>query len=137
VQALIFTGITQAIVLAFRETLLLLGNIYSIGAWTEGSSFVTSIILAIFVGICFSIFANKNWLHKRLWKWGRLTQRTSYPSEWYSALTQEQRYVVLHLDGDRRLCGWPCEWPDHSDSGHFVLINAAWILDDGTEWWSL
>jgi hypothetical protein len=130
VQALIFTGIIQAIVLAFRELLFLLGNICALGAWSDSSSFVASVIWAIFIGVCFSALANKNWCHKWLRKWG-MTQRTSFPSEWFSAFSQEQRYIVLHLVGNRRLYGWPYEWPDHCDSGHFVLMDAEWLSDDG------
>lgn len=26
--------------------------------------------------------------------------------------------------------GWPEEWPDSGDSGHFVMCHASWMLDD-------
>jgi hypothetical protein len=25
--------------------------------------------------------------------------------------------------------GWPAEWPNYPDQGHFVLENAKWLLD--------
>ena len=66
VQALIFTGIVQVIVLAFRKVMLLLGNVFSIGVWTDNVFFVVSILWAVIVGTCFSLFANKDWCHRWL-----------------------------------------------------------------------
>jgi hypothetical protein len=141
VQALIFTAIIQAIVLVFKGVFLLLGKIYTFSEWNDNASFVFSIILAIVLGLVVSLFANKDWFHKFLrgdFKWskclkkiGGITKRTSYPSEWFSAFNEEQKYVVLHLDGDRRLYGWPREWPDHPDSGYFVIEKPYWLLDNG------
>lgn len=139
VQALIFTGIIQVFVLAFREVALVLGNVVSIGIWTDNVFFVVSILWAVVVGACFSLFANKDWCHKWLrqstwFKWfGGVTRRTSYPSEWFSVFDQEPRYVVLHLMGNRRLYGWPFAWPDHPDSGHFVMMEPKWLLNDGND----
>ena len=37
----------------------------------------------------------------------------------------------MHLSDGRRLYGWPEEWPDHSDAGHFLMDQPEWLLDDG------
>ena len=118
-----------------------MGKIHIFGEWSDNISFVSSIILAIILGLIFSLFANKDWFHKFLRgdyklskclkKFGGITKRTSYPSEWFSAFNEEQKYIILHLGGDRRLYGWPREWPDHPDSGHFVIEKPKWLLDDG------
>jgi hypothetical protein len=129
VQALIFTGIVQVISLGFRELMFLVGAKCCLGVWTDNSSFVTSITVAIFFGLVFSASANNNWIHPWLQKW-RITKQPSYPSEWFSAFTENQRYVVLHLTGSRRILGWPYEWPNRCDSGHFVLMDASWLSDD-------
>jgi hypothetical protein len=131
VQALIFTGILQAAVLIFRELMFLLGGICRLGEWTDNVSFVTSIVFAIPFGLLCSASANGNWLHPLLQKW-RITKQPSYPSEWFSALAGNPRYVVLHLTGSRRIFGWPYEWPNHCDSGHFVLTDASWLSDDNS-----
>lgn len=139
VQALVFTGIVRVIVLAFQEVILLLGNVFCIGTWTDNVFFIVSILWAVIIGACFSLFANKDWCHRwlRQSKWfgrfGGVTRRTSYPSEWFSVFDQEPRHVVLHLSGNRRLHGWPFAWPDHPDSGHFVMMEPKWLLDDGTD----
>ena len=38
----------------------------------------------------------------------------------------------LHLKGERRLFGWPFDWPDQADSGHFVIMEPEWVLDDNS-----
>lgn len=134
VQALIFTGIVQAVVLPLSWGFLLVGNILSIGVWTTDVAFVWSVFFAVLLGTLFSLCANKDWFHgflRNLKLFGRIeaiTTRTSYPSEWFSAFSHEKRYVVLHLTGERRLYGWPYEWPDAPDSGHFVIVEPEWLL---------
>ncbi len=66
----------------------------------------------------------------RLWRW-KITNGSSFPSEWYKTFANEKRWVILHLSGKRRLCGWPSDWPDHSDSGYFAITHPEWLLDDG------
>jgi hypothetical protein len=139
VQALIFTGIVQAIVLVIQGTLLFLGHqVLSLGPWTDGRAYVLSIVVAILLGVVVALFANKDWFHTflREYKWfkkiGGVTTRTSYPSEWFSALSRDKRYVVLHLKGERRLFGWPFEWPDQADAGHFAIMEPEWVLDDNS-----
>jgi len=140
IQALIFTGIVQAIVLLIRGTMLLLGDVYILGIWTDDRAFVVSIVVAILLGLVVARIANNDSFHrflrdskllKRL-KLDGTTTRTSFPSEWFSAFHQDKRYVVLHLKGERRLFGWPYEWPDQPDSGHFVIMEPEWVLNDNT-----
>ena len=39
-------------------------------------------------------------------------------------------YVVLHLHGQRRLYGWPEEWPSRPDEGHFRIAEGEWLVGD-------
>ena len=131
IQALIFTAFTQALVIPLGSGLKMVGNRYfSLGNWDKDAAFITSVIIACGLGLCFSVCANKNFLHKRLADW--ITKRTSHPSEWFSAFNTDKRYIYLHLTGGRRLFCWPTEWPDHPGVGHFVVEEAEWILDDNT-----
>ncbi|MDA1014746.1 MAG: DUF6338 family protein [Planctomycetota bacterium] len=130
VQALIFTGITHVCVIVIRWIALTVGE--SVGAttiWTDNAALVLSFVAALVLGVGSAAIANTNCLHSRI-PW--ITKRTSYPSEWFSTFNQDKRWIVLHLDGGRRLYGWPYEWPDQPDSGHFVMMEAAWLLDDNT-----
>ena len=38
---------------------------------------------------------------------------------------------MLHLKDGRRLYGWPREWPNQHDKGHFYIQEPSWILEDG------
>jgi hypothetical protein len=36
--------------------------------------------------------------------------------------------IILDLRDERRIMGWPAEWPNDPEKGHFVLENAAWLI---------
>ena len=62
-----------------------------------------------------------------------ITKETSYSSEWFGEFSRNVTYVILHLDDERRIYGWPVEWPSSPKKGHFSLVQAAWIADDDEE----
>lgn len=128
IQALIFTVFTKILVNGIRAVLLAACPCVSFGAWSANVELAWNIVAAVFIGLIFTWFANNNKLHT--WLLRRITTRTSYPSEWFSAFSQLKRYVYLHLTSGRRLYGWPEEWPDEPGKGHFRLAQAEWILDD-------
>ncbi|MCH8047291.1 MAG: hypothetical protein IID44_26625 [Planctomycetes bacterium] len=133
VQALIFTVIVHALTTVARWSLILVGVVRGMGSWTPDVNLVCSIIFALCIGVGFAIIANHNILHERLGRLG-ITRRTSFPHEWFSAFSRHgMRYIVLHLKNGRRLQGWPEEWPDHADSGHFVIAEPKWLLKDNSE----
>jgi len=121
------------------------GDFVAVGVWTQQVEFATSVLVAAAVGLVLAGLANNDslqeWLRSRTltfrkkkpeyeWSW---TWRTSFPSEWYSAFSRREQYVVLHLADDRRLYGFPEEWPDQSDAGHFVITEAEWLVDGDGE----
>lgn len=85
-------------------------------------------LVATLLGTIAAGLANTNKLHDAVPDW--ITKRTSFPSEWFSAFQRTKAFVYLHLRDGRRIWGWPEEWPDHPDSGHFVLMQPEWVLDD-------
>jgi hypothetical protein len=125
VQALIFTILVQAIVFVIKSALLFVGRYTYIAIWDESSSLMWSIICAILLGGVFSYFANNDKLHVILRKWN-ITKESSYPSEWFGAFLNVT-YVVLHLRDERRLYGWPLEWPSEPTNGHFLITDAVWL----------
>lgn len=150
IQALIFTVIIKSIVTLLRFALEAAGQFLQFGAWSNDVELVWSVVLALMLGLLFARLCNHNSVHEwlRRWEWwtqkrqnSRLkwlfpfewhwTSRTSYPSEWFSVFTREKRHVILHLNGGRRIYGWPEEWPDQSDRGHFVILAPSWLLDSG------
>ena len=128
VQALIFTIFVQALVFSIKKGLFFVGSKWPIFIWNGHSNLLWSIVSAILIGIFFSFFANNDKIHKKLREWG-FTRETSYPSEWFGAFLKNITYVVLHLDGERRLYGWPIEWPSEPEKGHFVLVQACWLTE--------
>lgn len=125
VQALIFTIFVQAMVFFSKATLFLFGRYYYIAVWDNSSSLIWSIACAILFGFLFSYYANNDKLHK-IFRDKGITRQSSYASEWFSAFLNVT-YVVLHLNDERRLYGWPLEWPSEPHKGHFLMTDAAWL----------
>lgn len=130
VQALIFTVVIQAVVVGLQTSLIELGTRFgSLGIWSEQTRIGWSLIVAGFLGGFVAWVDNRDLLHASLRRLG-ITHQTSFSSEWYGALCQADGYIVLHLSGQRRLYGWPEEWPNVPDRGHFVITEAEWLVDE-------
>jgi hypothetical protein len=133
VQALIFTVLVQAAVALTKIGLLAVGKRWFVwGKWDSDSPLIWSVVLAFFIGTVVSFIANSGYLHALLQNMG-ITRRTSYPGEWYSAFYRYKRYCVLYLKCGRRLQGWPEEWPDQCDRGHFLIQDPKWVLELGEQ----
>ena len=133
VQALIYSFIVSALVVVVEPLLLLAGRFVRIGMWDHSAEVVPSAILAIALGLLLSFFMTNDAFFRQARRLG-MTSRTPYPSEWYGAfVARPPRYVVLHLDGGRRITGYPIEWPTEPTSGHFKLTDAAWLDDQNNE----
>ena len=129
IQALIFTAIIQAIATPLPSSVRVAE--VSLGAgvswdplWSTG--------LAVLIALVVVLVVNHDLLHGPLRKL-RVTRETSHSSEWYSAFAAHETYVVLHLTGQRRLYGWPTEWPGDPARGHFRITEAAWLTDEGRQ----
>jgi hypothetical protein len=133
VQALIFTLIIQALVSLLGFVFKLVGtHWFTIGDWDVKARSAWSTIVAIALGLASCYLANSDKLHVWLRDRG-ITRQTSFPSEWYSAFSTKPRYVVLHLVDNRRLYGWPAEWPSEPTQGQFVIEGPSWIDEKGNE----
>ena len=127
IQALIFTIIGQALTAVF---FLYVRLTREQPQWTKYYEFVSSVLVAIVLGLVVAVVSNTDVLH-RLLRYLKVTKETSYPSEWYSAFSRhDDCYVVLHLNGERRLYGWPEEWPSRPEEGHFRIAEGEWLVDD-------
>jgi hypothetical protein len=107
-----------------------LGQYWTVGAWSEQSALLCSTLTALLLGILFSYLANNDRVH-RLARYFGITRETSYASQWFRTFFHRITYVVLHLKDERRLYGWPIEWPSDPSRGHFVLEDVSWLLADG------
>lgn len=129
VQALIYSFIVGALVAIAEPLLLLAGQFVRLGTWDHSAEVIASAVLALALGFLLSFFTKNDAFFRQARRLG-LTSRTPFPSEWYGAFAaRPPRYVVLHLEGGRRITGYPIEWPTEPASGHFKLTDAAWLDD--------
>ena len=129
VQALVFTTLGQA---AAGIARWLAGLRWPGYEWPAGLELAVSVSGAMGIALLAVYIANHDTMH-RLLRWAGVTHETSYPSEWYSAFVEHAGcYVVLYLNGNRRLYGWPMEWPGSAQNGHFRIGEPVW-LDGGPQ----
>jgi hypothetical protein len=128
VIALIYTIIINALVEIAGIVFIVIGNLFTIGEWNQLSKTACSIIIAVCIGLLWSYIYNNDMIHKCL-RMLKITKKTSYPSEWYGTFTETKTFIVLELKDGRRIMGWPKEWPDSPQQGHFVLEEAKWLVD--------
>lgn len=124
--ALVFTIITQSICQGIVELLrVFFGQDYL--SWSIPYPPLLSFTIAALLAVLLAFANGKDFLHRLLRKL-KITRETSFPSEWYSAFYQHQNcFVILHLDGERRIFGWPEDWPSHPNDGHLKLSDAEWL----------
>jgi len=132
IQALIFTLLVKAALIVVRASLFLIGKRLRIGDWNSDIELLWSISLAFLVGILFSYLANTDHFH-RLIRYFGISRETSYPSEWFGAFLKNVTYVVLQLKDERRIYGWPMDWPSLPKTGYFTLREASWLDKDNNE----
>ncbi len=130
IQALIFTMVGQAITAVIVPVFgAPVGNV----AGAENREFALSLIVSIALALIAAWVLNRDAAHRVLRRIG-ITKETSYPSEWYSTFARHAKcYVVLHMKGQRRLYGWPEEWPSHPDEGHFRIAKGEWLESEENE----
>lgn len=130
-EALLFTAAVQPILLVVEGGSTWVGvHLFSIGPWTDKGAFVLSVILGLAVGSVAGTAANHDVVHRYLRRF-KLTKQTSFPSEWYRQQFCEERWMILTMRNGDRLRGWPREFPNSPDRGHFSLRHAAWLLTNG------
>ncbi len=126
IQALIFTLLIRAGVTCVRGVLVVIGRKAAMGVWTTDIELLWSITIAFLLGILFSYLANTDHFHRIVRHFG-ITRETSFPSEWFGAFLKNITYVVLQLKDERRIYGWPMDWPSSPKIGYFTLREASWL----------
>jgi uncharacterized membrane protein len=132
IQALIYSFIINAVVAFIGIVSVLCGKIVQWGSWNATTEVIVSAVIAILFGIGLAYFTTNDSFFAFARKIG-ITSRTPYPSEWYGAFASKPATIVLHLQGDRRIQGYPLEWPTEPTVGHFRLTLAAWLDDANVE----
>lgn len=126
-QVFIFTVIVQVatrLVLWKRDTEI------TVPVSGNTAGIAVSVLIAIVAGLFAAWLWNKDLPHSWLRKL-KLTRQSSYRSAQYSAFAFHTNcYLVLHLKGERRLFGWPREWPSRPDDQHFLIEECEWLEDE-------
>ena len=126
VHALAFTMVGQLIAGSIQLLATALG---ASDPWPASLEIIVPTLSAVAVALLTAYLSNKDFTHKAFRRIG-LTRETANPA-WYSSFANNTDcYVVLHLKDERRLFGWPEEWPSHPGQGHFRIKEAIWLDDD-------
>lgn len=124
VQALVFTMVGQLIAVGIQQLTILLG---AGSPWPSNLEIIVPTLSAVAFALIV-VYASNNDIPHRLLRLTRLTRENSYASEWYfSFVRNADCYVVLHLKDERRLYGWPEDWPKLPGQGHFRIIEGEWL----------
>ncbi len=131
ILALIFTAIVQAVEVALDA------RVSWNPLWSMGTAVVVALIVVLAVNndIAHSILRRLTRLFRKLPRMGQfsITRQNSYASVWDSSFARyDGCYVVLHLTGQRRLYGWPDEWPSDPERGHFRITQGEWLTYGGS-----
>jgi Family of unknown function (DUF6338) len=130
VEALVFNLPVQLCVMLESAAALRLGKNLNLGTWSKTSELAAATLTAVVLGSLFAYLANCDRCH-RLARHLQITRETSYPSQWFSTFAQNERtWVVLQLKDERRLYGWPDEWPSSPTGGHFRLSSPSWLIEN-------
>ncbi|MEJ5903836.1 DUF6338 family protein [Pseudomonas kermanshahensis] len=133
VQALVFTFVIHGAVVGIGVLFIWIGDHgFDFGYWDKKAVSIWSFVVAVVLGLASGYLARNDSLHSLL-RTIKLTSKTSHPTEWYSAFSQHKRFVVLNLVDERRIYGWPMEWPSEPTQGQFVIFEPSWLADDGSE----
>lgn len=131
VQALIFTFLIHVAVTIVKYICMYVGERWwSVGVWDKPVEAIWAVALAVLIGLTFVYFSTTDKLHSMLRRMN-ITRETSYPSEWFNCFRDSNNFIVLHLRDERRLLGWPREWPSSPIKGQFVLELPAWLDEKG------
>lgn len=131
-QAIVFSFVIKVLIVPEKWALLWVGQYWSLRSWNAEAALLSATLTAVAFGLASAYFANNDKVYE-LARRCRLTKRTAYPSEWYGAFARLPQYVVLHLKDERRISGWPLQWPSDPLQGHFELSDAAWLDSKNSE----
>ena len=89
--------------------------------------------LAMVLGVAYAACINHNWLTV-LFRWLRLSERSSRSSVWNDTFPDIQGFVQVGLSSGRSVIGWIRKYSDEDDAYELFLQEAAWIDDKGNEY---
>jgi len=128
IQALICTTFINLAMKPIEFFALWLGEFYSLGHWTNITSSIYSIGIAIVVGLALANACNHDRIFSRARKWGITTKASMSESIHLFKAYGGDGVVIQMLDG-RRLMGYIVAFPTSESSGIFLIEEPHWLLD--------
>ena len=130
IHALIFTVAGRALTASLSSFFLGDSTIDESAGWNNGYDLLSNFVVATILAVASAFIVNNDTLHGCLRRIN-VTKETSYTSEWYRAFARHPGcYVILHMDEQRCLYGYPEEWLSDPNKGHFRITEAEWLADD-------
>jgi hypothetical protein len=65
-------------------------------------------------------------------RWLGVTAKTARDATWLDVFGEQRRYVIVNLNDQRRVFGWPMYYSDTRKEGLLYLQDPAWINPDLT-----
>jgi len=106
------------------------GNITKYSIRYNATVLLPIALLAIFIPIVFGFLVTTDF-HMRLFRFLRITNKTSRETVWIDVFTDQKRYIIVNLKNGRRVFGWPMYYSNTPEEGMIYLYDAAWIDDQG------
>lgn len=117
--------------IVIRDGLVFLISLFSTSTSQPGTTqaLAVSLVVSAVLGLVFARLSTRNTLHNLAYELG-FSRNDGYPSQWYAAFAENQRFLQLTLKDGRRIEGWPLRYPDSSEHGHFLLEEPAVVVQN-------
>ncbi|PAA01270.1 DUF6338 family protein [Pseudomonas fragi] len=128
-QALISTAVIQLLVMGVEKAAYYLGNYYSFGEWSEVSTNVSAIFLAVSIGLALAHLCNSDAIFSVARKMG-FTTKASQDDGVHIHKIFSNSGMILHFTDGKRLMGYLDVFPNNKQSGVYLVSNPIWITAD-------
>lgn len=91
---------------------------------------IITLLFSILLPFIFGALIHND-LHTKLFRFLRITDKTSRISVWQDVFLNEKKNLVITLNDNRRIFGWPMYYSHEKENSHIYLYDPAWIDDDG------
>lgn len=91
------------------------------------------VLISVAVGCIVARYKNNDG-HGFLLRPLRITFRSARPSIWHDSFVEGTKYhVIVTLEDERRIIGWPVRYSDDVANPSVFLVDAAWLDEQGQE----
>jgi len=90
---------------------------------------VLMIVCSVAIALCCA-YEMKNERILSFLRTENITKKTAKPSTWLDVFSNQQKFIVVHLEDGRRIYGWPSLYSDDPTEESLYLEEASWLDDD-------